>query len=455
VTNSPHRTYPSGVRSILQPRSGSWMRPIVGRGLIAGALAYQVVVYLGAGSPGTPNAQGIGLRNVLVVGLFPFILALLGASCGAGKQPRDKHHRLAMPYGLLLGCVALGSFWSPFPTAGFKQVAYLAAFGLLFHAYSVMGERFQKWTPYLAVWSLVAGLVTAGVQTFVLSNAYGALSGRATAFVAPQAFGLAVALLVAILVYFNRAGRLPLALAAPLVGLGMTGLLLNGGRQAFVAGTGVLILSAIPLGFTVKRQALVLPITSLLAAVLCVTMLQGIGPPAVAQMLSERSVSALLYLTTDDMQETGDAGTARQRLEIWRALGKRLEEQPTRFWLHGHGTSSAGSVIADGDIQYRDYDQAALDPNRIAHNEFLRALYEWGILGVSFLAWICLAVLGRASVLFRNSLASTELLLLAIAAIAFLGLPLLGNTLATTSGPLGVVLVLVCTEIFRPRPNSQ
>ncbi len=441
-----HSSNSSGVPAILQPPENQELSFLKQQGL-ALALAFHQLFVLLAPWGDTGGSALSPVRNLVVVAILPAGLFLLALRSG-GKLPDGLLPRgLAASFAALLGYAALASLWSDEFTAAMKAVVYLAAFGCVFRAHLALLRDRSALLPGYVAGSVLALLVVGTAQTFLARNPFGELAYRFTAFGAPQPYALALATMTGLLLVHARRGALHPVPAVIVLGTAIVGLVLCGGRQAFVAAIGLVVLSCWPGRGQARRAFLLIPLGALAAATFFGLSLRGAGPTAVADMLAAHPPAQLLFLAEADLQASGDAGTARARAEIFRALWQRIRASTATQLAFGHGTSTSGVVIAEGDVRYREYDAESLDPNRTAHNEFLRSLYEWGVVGlllfgalVSIPTWIAVATVRRTG-------ATADLLLAACAGIAFLGFSLLGNSLAAMSGPLGPALSLLCAEV--------
>lgn len=397
----------------------------------------------------TTTAQAAGLRNALVVGALPLAMAALARNLARPMGHSPLPTSVVFPFCALSLYAALASFWGGYQFAALKLLTYLGAYAGVLFGYVVLGQTQPGVLAKLTVWFVICALVLGVAQTFVFGNPFGNLAYRFTAFGAPQPFALGLAVLAGLLVYQAHQRRVAPALALGLLACIIVALLLCGGRQAFVAATGLCLLGSLPPPGQTRPSRAWLPVAGLVGGLVLATSLQIAGPKDVAAMLRAHPASALLFLSDANLQTSGDAGTAQARADIFRALWARIRASDAREVVFGHGTSSAAVVIAEGDVRYRNYDESSLDPNRTAHNEFLRALYEWGVVGLTLFCALLFGVLRTAYAVLRRSRSVADLVLFATAGIALVGFTLLGNSLAAMSGPLGPALCLLCAEIFR------
>src|SRR5690606_25996244 len=103
----------------------------------------------------------------------------------------------------------------------------------------------------------------------------------------------------------------------------------------------------------------------------------------------------------------------------------------TERLLFGHGTSSSYDVVS------AIAGSAITDPNRAAHNEWLRAVYEWGLLGLAlWTAFVFTAIRWVAARVERSTVP-----MLAYGA-GVLAATLVENVLASAGTGLGVGIAL-------------
>jgi hypothetical protein len=80
-------------------------------------------------------------------------------------------------------------------------------------------------------------------------------------------------------------------------------------------------------------------------------------------------------------------GTYNARQEIYDTVWQDIASSGTLQIIFGHGTSSGGYVFS------KNLANVSVDVNRIVHDEWLRSLYEWGILGLLIFIGIFVAIL--------------------------------------------------------------
>jgi O-antigen ligase len=329
---------------------------------------------------GFSSATSIGIANLAKGTALPAILiARLRPST---VLPRRWPLALWLWFALCVYC-AFAIVISENRLAGVKMTVYLLDYALLF---VILAESWRRGIlrpreVQMAVWAAFAFAV---VQTYVLGNSYGTIEGRFTSFCAPQAF--AAFMLPAFAILTLCAPWTPFNLLSAL--LAVIGLVLAGSRYVFlgmvmfvlVASTAYVMSGARAQTrlrrFVTSIGLLALSVISLvsLAAVLSVGRLTG-------------------FANSDVTARTTGVGAAGGTF-VWRlgvyamALDQILHRAPAQQ-IVGFGTSTGARLYREN---FQNVDEEAFDANRIVHNEFLRAWYEWGAIGLMLLVAIIMTV---------------------------------------------------------------
>lgn len=137
-----------------------------------------------------------------------------------------------------------------------------------------------------------------------------------------------------------------------------------------------------------------------------------------------------------------DIGTVSWRLQIYNEAFDRLEGLSKFRLLVGQGTSSGGDVRSALGAEFSAPEE---DPNRVFHDEFLRAFYEWGLVGIVCVIAVLWISTKRSWELWRESNSRPAVAHLALIPTILLGL-LIENVLSNAGSPggTGAVLVLAC-----------
>jgi len=360
--------------------------PVVPLGVSIGA--YLVIAHLDLSGSGFASAASVGLGNLIKVVVLPTILLMRARWIGSREVIRS---RTFWVWVLFVIYVAVAALWSPLPLSALKQVGYLYSYTVffvllvgLYRADKRLAYRVLSWSTLAAVGLGFVGYMLGGMRRM----------GRYTVFSSMQSFGLYLALVAVLVLAFPRryiVGGVPKWMLLPLLGIALA---LNGSRTG-----GVILLGAVLVYgtfYTLRGRFsygfVMLTVGIVWVGCLLLGILANLTPTQRQMILTEnrllQPVSAILY----PQYSFQDIGTFRFRLEMYQVVVGRIQERGN--WLWGNGTSSAGDLIAKGIIEYRGYDARTVDANRIVHNEFLRALYEWGIVGLILFGGTLLGIIG-------------------------------------------------------------
>jgi len=376
------------------------------------------------------SASTLGLDNAFRIAVIPTVMLL---------RLRSTAHIPAIPsalsrwWFLFVADVAIASLWSPFPLSALKMVGYLYCYSVLF----VLFRRAwaQSWfTVKFVIANLGVALCIAAVQTYVLGD-FASPEGRLTSFDDPQNFAAYLISIAAIVWFANKESALRwVALAAAAVGIVLTGsryVLIGLGmlavlsflRQWFERG------AAAKLGALAKRVLFVA-----VAILLLVTVLLHFAP--------ENRLNELVDYAGTSSSSYEDVGTFAWRVLIYEEAIDQILNRSVLGLLFGSGTSSAGGVKVD--VYSKQFNVEEVDANRSMHDEFLRALYEWGILGLVLLLGFL-----ASTFLFCWRRAKTTREVSTLAYIASFPTLLLGlgveNILANAGHPAGTGYLLAFT----------
>ncbi|HEX3722914.1 MAG TPA: hypothetical protein VHV31_08995, partial [Nitrolancea sp.] len=137
-------------------------------------------------------------------------------------------------------------------------------------------------------------------------------------------------------------------------------------------------------------------------------------------------------------------GTFAWRLGVYRTAIDQIEARNPVEDVVGSGTSSGAKVILE--FNPTAFHANTIDANRSLHDEFLRAFYEWGIIGEAlFLAFLGSLVMGLVR---QTRAAGFETTWPFWGLLPTLGLGLLvENVLAGSGTPVGTGFVLVIAYV--------
>jgi hypothetical protein len=326
----------------------------------------------------TANA-GIGIFNAARGLVCPVILLWRLRDFGG-------HGRMVLApiaWLLLILYAAIASLWSLFPLSAFKLVGEMAGSFLICMVF-LRASKGGFLTPKLAL-PITVGIISIAILRVlyihalgdVFSKASGGMSGdtldRFTAFTTAQAFA---ALLTALYSIAVTSRTLHFWVRAPLCFGIVVALIFNGSRlwliALIVATVLSLLISEAPSWTKIVGVGgiLLMLIGMVAASEFLIDALQG---------AHQYRIAAAITAAYEGNQKDTGLGTLvlRRRLDA-RAVdmirgGSLLEI------CFGHGTSN-------GRLVRGQLDKGIGDPNRSVHNEWLRIMYEWGIVG--FILWL-------------------------------------------------------------------
>jgi hypothetical protein len=324
--------------------------------------------------------------------------------------------------------------WSPYKLSGLKMVAYLLGWFVWF---LVMDFAWQRGVldGYLVIAALWAAVMLACFQTYLLGDPEEAETLQFTSFTAAAPFATFLLSCLAFLLFqrYKSGLRLPSIIAC------LAGVILTADRTALI-GLGFLVI----VWFLHWRGAMgkgsgfrLTPIVP----VLLVFVVVFLGFRAVmAQAAPDSRLNELLQLGTRQVSSVEEIGTAAGRLELYERTWSELSGRSPRELLFGSGTSSGGDLAS----QWEKDLETGLDPNRTVHNELLRAVYEWGLIGLTMaMALLGLLIWESWRGAIREGLTPAFAILALIPTI--LALLLTGNPLAGPGSAAGVGLLLILT----------
>lgn len=377
----------------------------------------------------TPGTQ-LGIENAVKVVLLPLVLAL---RCGRSRTTSAALAPIGMTWALLVAYAALATLWAPQRLPALKMVGYLGAYAVIFHVFTAGWRRgaLRVSGVLAAFW---AGLALAAAQTWAVPGWLPASEQRFTSFVSPQSFAAFLLCVLALLLFGDHHTPWRWLHAA----VGLAAILLTGSRYVLF-GTAMLLLIAwgVRLARTQSLRAAGLRLVSgLLGVVAAFGLLE-----AYLWLFPSSRLAELREQDPFGWRIWERPGTWSWRAVIYRDAARHLAEREWKELVFGSGTSSALEyrLITTGRI-----DAAQVDANRVLHNEFLRATYEWGFVGLSLLSGFVVTLLWQVVRQIRRRPGVLRAwAALAIAPALVLGL-CVENLLSAsaTAGGLGYALVL-------------
>jgi len=305
---------------------------------------------------------------------------------------------------ILTGYAALAILWSPFQIPGLKLVGNMVGVLLSIIVAEKAVRKGLLRTDTLTVLILMS-LSLGVLQTYYFGGASYGFDGvdrpaRFSSFISAQQYGaLLVAFLAVVLWHGGLRPLLKVSLCLCLCGA----LVLNGSRTWFF---GAAIVLAVHAWLCSRRitGAIAFVTSTVALSTLLVLNLTRFETDVLADTSSRILATLGAVVTGQDTPNDAGLGNLDFRLAIYKGVVEDTRASSPREILLGHGTSSGGSVaIHVFPTRYR-LDQ--LDTNRTIHNEWLRAFYEWGVVGVSL--WIGVFSSILAGLVMRYRVASSR-----------------------------------------------
>ena len=327
------------------------------------------------------SAVSIDFGNMLSRVVLPSILLLRTRFAGLKLLGQNGAFRLWILF--VAYCIA-AVYWSPFPLPAIKQVGYLYVHSVTLAVLVYAFQRDKEKTYRTLLWLLCSALVIAFVQTVLAGNPRGFVGNRFTSFTSPQMFGVYLTFNLALILSFSRQNAWCKKRVAFWVPVLMVALYFNGSRAA-VAGALVLLawygLVWSRRGNSYPRLGLVLACFSIGVLAVWALLAGGVLGRSGVYAGSEPNRMAEAANVVLGRNAFADVGTFRFRLEMAHVIIDQFQRKPIKELILGSGTSSVGEMVTLKYIWYRGYDEFTVDANRMAHNEFLRVIYEWGLVG--------------------------------------------------------------------------
>ncbi len=309
-------------------------------------------------------SASIGAMNTAKAMILP-VLMLWRFRAYAGHE---KITAAPIAWSLLIVYVAVASAWSQFPAYAIKLIGHLLGSLII----CMMLIRATK-GGYLTVRTILpvtaAALGIATIHWFFL-HGWGGETERFTTFAGAQSFA---AFVTALYCAALSSKSLRMAVRIPLCVVLFASVLLNGSR-IWIIGLFVSTLLAI---FVSEAKSWVKVVTWGLTLIVGAVFVAAFDPimDLVAQQASSNRIAAAISDVYGGNFKARGLGTYNLRHELYQRTMESLESSSVLQLVFGHGTCNGALLTATMSKNP--------DPNRTMHNEWLRAIYEWGIVGLT------------------------------------------------------------------------
>jgi O-Antigen ligase len=343
-------------------------------------VVYLILVQFDMGGLGNYSIGSLGFENAIKTIAIPSLLLARIRPL----HPLPPGCQVLCRSWLLLICYAvIATSWSPFPLSGVKMVGYLYAYAIMFLVLTAAWQR--GWLSDKSISAVVAiTLVLAVLQSYVFGNPYGnpEYENRFTTFAGAATFS---PFLLCLLVLILFRGALTTSKIVAAFGA-LVGLLLAGGRSAFVGFAWTLLMAGLAYTRRARGGIHFGPVlrTAALSAlvVVCIIMM-------VQWLLPGNRLNEFFTSSKSGVSEVRNVETFAWRLDLYERALSELQNRGVSRLLIGSGTSSGVIVSLDNDFSY----DGIADPNRSLHEEFLRSAYEWGLPGFgAIVLFLCASV---------------------------------------------------------------
>jgi hypothetical protein len=268
---------------------------------------------------------------------------------------------------LLIVYVAVASTWSLFPAYAIKLIGHLL--GSLLICMMLLRASKGGFLNMKTVVPVAVGTFAIATAHWFLLHDWGGEPDRFSTFAGAQSFAaFLTALYCAVVASRALAWPLRLSISAAL----LFSLLINGSRMWLIG-----FLASTLLAIFVSEVKTWLKVVSFAATVITASLLILEFYPVMdwiaAQSGSNRIARAVTDMYGGNYRSRG-LGTLNLRKQLFRRTIAGIEQSSITEIVFGHGTCN-GALIAATISKYPD-------PNRALHDEWLRAFYEWGIIGL-------------------------------------------------------------------------
>jgi hypothetical protein len=306
---------------------------------------------------------------------------------------------------MLTGYAALAIFWSPFQIPGIKLVGNMVGLLLSIIVAEKAVRRGLLRIDTLTV-LILASLFLGILQTYYFRGTSYGFDGvdrplRFSSFIAAQQYG---ALLVAFLAVVLWHGSLRRVVKVSLSLLLCAALLLNGSRTWFI-GAGIVV--AVYAWLCSRRITGIIAFVASTVALstLLVLNLTRFDTDILGDTSSRILATVSAVFTGQDTPNDAGLGNLNFRLAIYKGVLADTRLSSPREILLGHGTSSGGNVALH--VFPTRYRLDQIDSNRTIHNEWLRAFYEWGVIGLTL--WVAVFASILVGLVMRYRIASSRM----------------------------------------------
>jgi hypothetical protein len=383
------------------------------------------------------SSSSVGLENSFRIAGLPLLLLMRMRWVPLKNLDWTLPQKLWIAFTLYAGVATL---WSDYKLSAVKMVIYLTVYFVLFailcHAW--ISGLLDVGLVRLATWCVIA---LALFQTYVLGDVAGT-EGRLTTFGSAQYFAAYLLGSLAVMVFSSERGFLHYVTCLGTV----VAIILSGSRYIFFS---VLLLFGVMSIKSVVGAKLTRRVSLVFRKIFITAAFAVLGVIALISYYPSGRIGELLGVLSNQGASVEDVGTFAWRLTIYGEIAQQLSQRSATELIFGSGTSSGARLLFELEpARYSETGEEGVDGNRVLHSEFLRSVYEWGLLGLACLCAFIIAIgIGFAKKLFETQsmvcLAFWGILPSIIVALA------IENILAGAASGAGIGILLAISYAWR------
>ena len=332
-----------------------------------------------ASGPAFYSASQVGILNAIKVLGASLILMVRLKFQPLNTIIRERTWRVPIYLFLIFVIYAgIAILWTNWKLNAIKMLGYLIGYILWFAllCYGWMrGFINRRSILFIYISSIFLGIL----QSYVLTPVFGVYQfemQRFTAFVSPQYFAGFMVMITAILIFSYR----KLLYSIIFISVTLFIVVMSGSRYSFINLFFVLFVFMIYNLRKSRTRLVFLILVCIFTSVIGIgTLLESIGYNILpVERMMQTRIGELRYLVSNPEA----IGTLSWRLAIYRSTISEILSSKLHYLFLGHGTSSSAEIAL---MINPHYIPESIDANRVIHNELLRSMYEWGIVGFSIL----------------------------------------------------------------------
>ncbi len=388
-----------------------------------------------ASGPKFASASNVGILNAIKILGAPVVLIMRFKGGPFIILNKYKIFPLNV-FVLMIIYAALALIWSSWKLSGLKMIGYLLGHLVWFLviAYGLINGYLSR---KLLIGVLFIAFLAGFAQSYVFEPSFGVylfMPQRFTAFVSPQYYSAFLVFMACAIVFGFR--KTPPIQNSFILGLVLATVIMTGSRYSFVSLLFAIFLFVLDKLITPRyRFASFIAMWFVAIMVITGTMLASFlnFTPSIEGV----RIGELRYLFTNPEE----IGTLAWRIHMYQETISHITASNFFELLFGHGTSSGAEVaLATDSLRYSP---VTIDANRVIHNELLRSLYEWGIVGFTLLVCILTSLALAAFKEVRQG----HYLLFSSFPMLLSGL-VIENVLASAGGAYGAGIALVLSMAY-------